>query len=49
MLDLDMGDYGFYVWGSYAVSALVLGGLAVRVWVQARAARRALEAREPGA
>jgi heme exporter protein D len=42
---IAMGGYGFYVWGSYLVTALVL---AVEVWslvARHRAARRAL--REP--
>lgn len=29
----DMGGYGLYVWSSYAVAALVLGGLVMEsVW-----------------
>ena len=47
MLDLDMGRYGFYVWGYYGITALVLGGLAVKVWLDARRARRALDETEP--
>ncbi len=47
MLDLEMGRYGFYVWGSYGVSALMIGALAVKVWLEARRARRALSETEP--
>jgi heme exporter protein CcmD len=27
MIDLDMGKYGFYVWGSYALTAISLIGI----------------------
>ena len=30
MLDLDMSPYGLFVWGSWGVSALALGVVAVR-------------------
>ncbi len=36
---LDMGGYGLYVWGSYAVMAVCL---AVEPWLIARRRRRAL-------
>ncbi len=42
MLDLDMGKYGFYVWGSYLVTALVLGLAVVLTWAEARKARTRL-------
>lgn len=48
MLDLDMSPYGPFVWGAYAISALVLGGLAGWVVTAARRARRELERRERG-
>jgi heme exporter protein D len=34
----EMGGYGLYVWGSYAVTALVM---AVEPWLVARRRRRA--------
>ncbi|MFN3230161.1 MAG: heme exporter protein CcmD [Asticcacaulis sp.] len=42
MLDLDMGQYGLYVWGSYLVSALVLLATTLGVWREARKARARL-------
>jgi len=38
----SMGDYGFYVWGSYLVSFVAIGGEIVFLWkrkkrLQARA------------
>ena len=39
---IDMGGYGLYVWGSYGVTALCI---AVEVWMLARRARGAAEAR----
>ncbi len=45
-LDLDMGKYGLFVWGSYGASALGLLGLVVlslRARAKAKAAVRALE------
>lgn len=35
----DMGGYGLYVWGSYAVTALLMG---TEPWLVARRQRRAL-------
>lgn len=35
----DMGGYGLYVWGSYAVTALLMG---VEPWLAARRQRLAL-------
>ena len=37
--DFDMSPYGFYVWGSYGISAVVLIGLAVRAWLAGRPRR----------
>ena len=42
-LDFDMGPYAGFVWPAYAVSALVLGGLAAAVVIRARRWKRALE------
>ncbi|WP_428425139.1 heme exporter protein CcmD [Methylibium sp.] len=36
----DMGGYGLYVWGSYAVTALLM---AAEPWLAARRQRQALE------
>ncbi|WP_280156109.1 heme exporter protein CcmD [Piscinibacter sp. XHJ-5] len=36
---LAMGGYGLYVWGSYAVTALIM---AAEPWLAARRRRRAL-------
>jgi len=46
MLDLDMGRYAAFVWPAWALSAIVLGGLAARALIAARrwsAALRRLE------
>lgn len=48
MLDLDMGKYGFYVWGSYLVTALVLGGAVLMSWHEARQARARLARLQQG-
>lgn len=48
MIDLDMSPYAAFVWGAYAVSALVLAGLTGWVVAAARRARRELERRERG-
>jgi heme exporter protein D len=29
---ISMGDYGFYVWGSYLVSLIAIGGEIVFLW-----------------
>ncbi|MBL8675066.1 MAG: heme exporter protein CcmD [Rhodospirillales bacterium] len=42
---LAMGGYGAYVWPSYAVAALALGGLLAVSLAQRAAARRELAAR----
>ena len=39
---LSQGDYGFYVWSAYAVSAIGLGFLIVTTLVAWRKAKRAL-------
>ncbi|MCS6624593.1 heme exporter protein CcmD [Roseibacterium beibuensis] len=36
MLDLDMGKYAAFVWPAWAISAVVLGALAVRAGLAAR-------------
>lgn len=46
MPDLDMSPYGPFVWGAYAISALVLLGLVAAIWRNARAARQALDRAE---
>lgn len=46
MLDLDMAQYGPFVWSAWGVSALVLGGLVAGVVLSARAAAKALRALE---
>ncbi len=45
----DMGEFGFYIWGSYGLSAVTLAG--VTLWTLAgwRAANRKLSALEPRA
>lgn len=40
---LAMGGYAFFVWSSYAVVALGLGGLALASWFERRRALEALE------
>lgn len=48
MLDLDMTPYAGFVWGAYAISALVLGGLTASIWSRARAvARRLADLEDP--
>jgi heme exporter protein D len=37
---VEMGGYGLYVWGAYAVAALVM---AAEPWLAARRRRRAFE------
>jgi len=37
---LDMGGYGFYVWGAYGVTALAIALEVVSVRARWRAARR---------
>jgi len=43
---LTMGGYGAFVWASYAVSLLVVGGMALAVFLRARHVRRRLDALE---
>ena len=49
MLDLDMSPYAAFVWASYGISALVLGGLTVAVWTRARRVASRLAALEQDA
>lgn len=42
MPDLDMTPYAGFVWASYAISALVLGILAMSIWARARAVAKRL-------
>lgn len=46
MLHLDMGKHAFYVWGSWGLSAVVLGALILHTWRQAKAAAAELGRRE---
>jgi len=39
---LDMGRYDFYVWGSYATAAVVLGASVLSPWLRLRALRARL-------
>lgn len=43
---LDMGSYGVFVWPSYALSAVVLGGLLVTTLRRLRARERELSRRQ---
>jgi heme exporter protein D len=43
---LAMGGYAAYVWPAFAVTVLVLGGLAWHAWATRRRLRRALDALE---
>lgn len=38
-----MDGYALYVWGSYAVSAVLLGGMILLTWSERRQARRDLD------
>jgi heme exporter protein D len=40
---LAMGGYAAFVWPAYALTAAVLGGLAVASWRKLKAAERALD------
>lgn len=42
MLDLDMAQYGPFVWSAWGISVLVLGALVIGVVGKARAAVKAL-------
>ncbi len=48
MIDLDMGAYAAFVWPAWAISALVLAGLAVRALLSARRWNRELKRLEAG-
>ncbi len=39
----DMGEHAVYVWAGWGLTALVLGGMAVLVWIERRRARARLE------
>ena len=41
---LDMGKYSVFIWTSYGVSILVIGGMMVRILGQSRAAKKRLHA-----
>lgn len=43
MAYLAFGKYGWFVWPSYAVFALLIGGVIVQTLLSARRARRTLE------
>ena len=38
----DMGKYGFYVWGSYAVAAIVLAASVIGPYLRLRSLRHQL-------
>jgi len=42
MLDFDMSPYGFFVWGSYGLSALGISGLIIHSNYSAHKAKAAL-------
>jgi len=42
MLDLNMGEYGPFVWGAWGISALVIAAMVAAVVSAARKAARAL-------
>lgn len=44
MLDLDMGKYGLYVWGSYGATAVAFIALSVASLAAHRAQKRRLKA-----
>jgi heme exporter protein D len=46
MLHLDMGPYAPFVWPAWALSVLVVGGLTIQTFLQARKAERELARRE---
>ena len=43
MLDLNMGEYGPFVWGAWGISALVIAAMVAAVVAAARSAARALD------
>ena len=47
MPDLDMSPYAAFVWPAWAISAVVLGGLAVRAVAAARRWKAELKRLEP--
>jgi heme exporter protein CcmD len=46
MLHLDMGRYAIAVWPAWGLSFVVIGGLTIQTFVQARKAERELARRE---
>jgi len=40
---IKMGGYGAFIWPSYGVALLVLGGLSLASWLRLRRAARALQ------
>ena len=46
---LAMGGYAGFVWPAYAITAVVLGGLAIQSWRRYRASRDALTRLTPPA
>ena len=46
-MDLDAGAYAAFVWPAYAVSVLVIAGLALDSWRRARHWRREAERERP--
>jgi heme exporter protein CcmD len=45
-MNFDVAPYGFYIWSSYAVTVVALGGLIVWTLAQWRAAKAKLAALE---
>jgi heme exporter protein D len=46
MPSFDAGEYGFYIWTAYGLSAVVIGWLVADSLMRARRWRRAAEARK---
>lgn len=40
---MDLGPHAFFIWASYAVSALIVGGLMLWILMDYRSQRRALQ------
>ncbi len=38
-----MGKYAFFIWGSYIISGLVLGGLTLYIWSDLKRQARTLQ------
>ena len=43
---LSMGGYGFYVWGSYGVTLVLLGGEVIMLWKRKRDLSKRANARD---